>query len=234
MIAAMRFSFRYYFRSNRYVSPLTLYIIAIIFIYGIVPNPVLPSYGFTSTVLFLVSAWLCFTFIDVEEQTQQMISVLHLGNVTKYYMARMLVIGLIGSGLALGTTLYPIAFDRFGVQPTVEQIVVGLVSHLLLSYLGIAIAALFTSKLVRRLDYSILGLFLILSISLGGVGISRSLPDSISFLSWLVPPLYRIMSMLNNDVNFDIYDALIGFIVLIIYTGVLQVIFFKWMKRKLF
>lgn len=234
MTAAMLYALRYYARSYRYVAPLIVYLVVIIFIYGVVPNPVLSSYGFTSTVLFLVMGWLCFTYIDVEDRTQQAITVLHLGSITKFYMAKMAVMTLIGSILALGTTLYPIVFDKFSAQPSAEQFIVGLISHILLSYLGIAISALFTSKLIPKLNYSILGLFLVLSISLAGAGITDLLPDSITFVSWLLPPSYRVMAMLNEDADIDVQEALITFTAVFIYVMALQFIFLRWMKKRLF
>ncbi|MBO9599191.1 MAG: hypothetical protein J7559_15400, partial [Cohnella sp.] len=220
--------------SYRYVAPLIVYMTAIIFIYGVVPNPVLSSYGFTSTVLFLVSAWLCFSYIDVEDRTQQVITVLHLGGVNKYYAAKMAVISIIGTVLALCTTVYPILFDKFSARPTAEQFVVGLASHLLLSYLGIAIAALFTSKLFPKLNYSILVLFLILSVSLAGSGLSDRLPDHFAFVSWLIPPLFRVMGMLNEDADIGSKEALVAFSAVMIYVLALQFVFFRWMRKRLF
>lgn len=234
MMAASSYLFRYYVRSYRYVAPLIVYMTAIIFIYGVVPNPVLSSYGFTSTVLFLVSAWLCFTYIDVEDRTQQALTVLHLGGVTKYYSAKMAVMAIIGTVLALCTTVYPILFDKFSAQPTSGQFIVGIASHVLLSYLGIAIATLFTSKLIRKLNYSILGLFLVLSISMAGSGLSEQLPDRLTFVSWLFPPLYRVMAMLNEDAGIEAQEALVALSAVSIYILVLQFIFFRWMKKRLF
>lgn len=234
MIAAISYLFRYYFRSYRYVAPLMVFVTVVIFIYGIVPNPVLSSFGFTSTALFLASAWLCFAYIDVEDHTQQMITVLHMGSVTKYYAAKLSVMALIGTALAVSTTIYPILFDKFVHQPTATEFVVGLVSHLLLSYLGIAIAALFTSKLIRKLNYSILGLFLMMSLSLAGMGISDRLPDGLSFLTWIIPPLNLILEMLNQDESIEIYEAVVAFSATLIYVSALQLIFFRWMKKRLF
>ena len=234
MRAAFTYLFRYYFRSYRYVAPLIVYMTAIVFIYGVVPNPVLSSYGFTSTVLFLAMAWLCFTYIDVEDRTQQAITALHLGNITKYYAAKMAVIALIGTALALCTTVYPIVFDKFSAPPTAEQFIVGLVSHLLLSYLGISISAMFTSKWFPKLNYSILGLFLVLSISLAGSGITERMPDPFAFVTWLIPPTYRVMAMLNKDADIDAQEALIAFSAVLIYVFALQFIFIRWMKKRLF
>ncbi|WP_027087343.1 hypothetical protein [Cohnella panacarvi] len=234
MMAALSYLFRYYVRSYRYVAPLIVYMTVIIFIYGVVPNPVLSSYGLTSTVLFLVMAWLCFAYIDVEDRTQQTITVLHLGSTTKYYMAKMAVIALIGTILALCTAVYPVVFGKFSAQPTAEQFIVGLVSHVLLSYLGIAISAIFTSKLILKLNYSILGLFLVLSISLAGSGITERLPDQFAFVTWLIPPSYRVMAMLNEDADIDAQEALMTFAAVFVYVMALQIMFLRWMKKRLF
>jgi ABC-type multidrug transport system ATPase subunit len=46
-----------------------------------------------------------------------------------------------------------------------------------------------------------------LTLSLAGMGIANRLPDSLSKVTWLIPPLYRIMDMLNSDVTIKLQDA---------------------------
>jgi hypothetical protein len=234
MIAAMAFSFRYYVRSYRYVAPLLIYGFFVFFIYYVVPNPVMPSYSFTSALLFLISTWLGFGFIDLEDDTQQAISVLHVGSVNKYYLAKMLVLLAIVIGLSAFTTVYPILLDKFVRQPTGIEAFVALMSHVLLAWLGITISFLFTNKLIRALSHAILGLFLVVAFAMSGAGIENALPDLLRVLIWLIPPVFRVMDSLNNYETASFGEVSIALLSTLLYSLIIAWIFLRMMKRKLF
>lgn len=234
MSAAMGYMLRYYWRSYRFVAPLVLYVGTVFFVYSIVPNPVLSSYGFTSTVLCLVSAWLTFTYIDVEDAAQQIVTALHLGGTGKYYAAKLLLLAFIGATLSIGATAYPILFRKFAEEPTVEQSAIGLLSHVLLSVLGIAIGAMFTSKFVRKLNVAILGLLLALALATAGQGLANALPDKLSFVAWLIPPLFRVMEKLNGDTPISLADISGAFAGTLTYAAALFGVFWIGAKKRLF
>jgi hypothetical protein len=234
MTAVMAFALTYYYRSYRYIAPLLVYAISIIFIYNIVPNPVMPSYSLTSTLLFMISIWLGYGYIDVEDEVQQLITALHVRDVSKYYAAKVLVMILIVCALSLLTVLYPAMFGKLIRFPTLSEAVVALLSHFALCFLGIAIAFLFTSKVVKKKSSAIVGLFLFTAISLAGAGIISALPTSLEFIGWLLPPVFRLMKVLNDYESATKMEVIISLTAPLIYGLLLLAIFLKWMKRKLF
>ncbi|QMV41580.1 hypothetical protein [Cohnella cholangitidis] len=232
MRATMGFSLRYYTRSYRYVAPLLIFGLSLYFIYSVVPNPVMPSYSFTATLLFVVSAWLSFSYIDVEDETQQQITVMHIGNLSKYYISKLLVMVIIVSALSIMCVLYPIAFDKFVRQPNAAEIVVSIISHVSLSLLGMSVSLLFTNKLVQKLGYAILGLFMVIALSLAGAGIESALPEAVRPMAWVIPPISHTMEMLNHYEEATYGEITISLLAPLIYSLLLFWVFLVKMKKS--
>lgn len=234
MKALMEYQLKHYIRSHRYFPPLLLYVVSILFIYGIVPNPVMESYSLTSAVLFLFSAWLGFSYIDSEHEIQQMISSNHARNVVKYYLAKLIVGWLLPCFLALLTTIYPVLFDKFDRQPDAAEFMVAISAHLAVSALGFVLSALFTSKWVPKLYMSAGGLLLTMALSLAGQGIERTLPHAWRALAWLLPPAYKTIAMLSGYDEASGAEVALGLLLPLIYALLAAVIFLQMMNRRLF
>ncbi|BBI36045.1 hypothetical protein [Cohnella abietis] len=234
MTETMRFSLKYYFRSHKYIAPLIIYVLSIIFIYSIVPNPVMPSYSLTATLLFVISVWIGHGYIDVEDEVQQLITALHMGSVRKYYLSKIVVLFGVLTVLAIVTVLYPIVFNKFVRAPTLSEGISGCLSHILLSFMGASLAFLFTSKTVKKLSYAVAGLFVVVVLCLAGAGIVKLVPPEIAFLGWLLPPVYRIMDVLNNYETSKSYEMVWSLLATFVYSAVLFVIFIRQMEKRLF
>jgi len=198
MMGILGSAFRDYARSYRYAAPLLVYAILILFIYGIVPNPVMPSYSLTASLLFLVAAWLGFGYVDAEDETQRLVGILHSGGWIKYELARGLLPLIVCAILAAATTAYPILFDKFDRVPDTWEIVSGFVGHAGLAVLGIAISYLFTHRLVPKLGFAISGLFLSATLSFAETGIREALPEQAGGLIRLLPPVFPLIEAFNR------------------------------------
>lgn len=221
---------RYYQRSYRYIAPLTLYLIAVLFLYVVIPNPIMDSYAITSTLLFFISAWFCYGFIDLEDDTQQILTFLHSRNLTLLYALKLMYIWLFTLPITVFTIIYPIVFQKFVHTPTLQQSFLAFICHVVSALLGISLAAWFNQKLFRTSLMSFLGLCLVLSIALGGQGI---IEQTSPYVAWLIPP-YRIILFLLSDAPKT--DALnwIELVSPIIYIAVLISAFLWVMKRNKF
>lgn len=222
---------RYYQRSYRYVAPLTLYLIAIFFLYGVVPNPVMDSYAITSTFLFFISAWFCYGFIDMEDETQQVITFLHARNLTLLYTLKLLYMWLFTLPISIFSIVYPIIFDKFEYTPSFGQAVIAFGCHQIAALLGISIAAWFNQKLFRTSLLSFLGLCTILSISLGGQGI---IEQTTPLLSWIIPPYRIILFLLSDDPLTNSKPNIVEIIYPVIYIALLIVSYLWVMTHRKF
>jgi hypothetical protein len=218
-------------RSYRYTAPLFIYILAVVFVYTIAPNPVMESYAFSSALLFAISAWICFTFIDAEHETQQMITVIHAGSVWQFYMGKIVYIWLFTAIPAIFAVGYPALFHKFVRTASTDEWVVALICHMVLSLLGVSVSVFFTAKLFPKLSTSLLGLFLIVSLSLAGEGISGSLPPYAAPLGWLVPPVRLVIRYLNDYNNATFTQAAAACLIPVLYASLLIVVWIQTMKR---
>ncbi|MBY0207123.1 MULTISPECIES: hypothetical protein [Paenibacillus] len=231
MLHILFYYHRYYQRSYRYVAPLTLYLIAVFFLYGVVPNPVMDSYAITSTFLFFVSAWFCYGFIDIEDETQQIITFLHSRKLTLLYALKLLYIWLFTLPISTFAIIYPIIFDKFDYTPSFQQALIAFSCHQLSALLGISIAVWFNQKLFRTTRLSFFGLCTILSISLGGQGI---IDQTTPIISWIIPPYRIILFILSDDNKTNNVLTPIEIASPVIYITILILSFLLVMKNRKF
>lgn len=195
-MALARYLFVYYMRSYRFLAPTLAFAGGIMFVYSEIPNPVLDSYAQTSMWLFAASAWLAYGYINLEHESQRLVTVLYARSVTYYYAVKLLLLGAIGAALALFATAYPIVFRAFDRTPTAGEALTAWLSHAIAAGLGIACALFFADKRTSEKTTSLLGLIALLGVSLGGQGIANRLPDSAAWVAWIIPPVFRIADTL--------------------------------------
>jgi len=199
MIAIMRLSLAYYLRTHRWVAPLIVYVGAIMFMYSVVPNPVMESYALTSALLFATAAWTGFGYIDAEHPAHQALAALHAGGIRRYYSGKLLaglvLVTILPSLLAV---LYPLAFGKFERAATASEAMTALLAHMAQAGLGFAVAAWFTRKLAARHGNALLGLFLTVAASLAAGSIAEALPDQARGLTWVLPPVGQTMRFLTE------------------------------------
>ena len=66
MTSLISFLHTCFMRSYRYGPPAFVFLIGIIFVYSVGPNPVMASYAFSTIYLFIISAVISYALIDME------------------------------------------------------------------------------------------------------------------------------------------------------------------------
>ncbi len=199
MIAIMQLSAAYYWRTHRWAAPVIVYVGSILFIYSVVPNPVMESYAATSALLFALSVWTGFSYIDAEHPTHQALAALHGGGIRRYYIGRLLTgLSIVSILPSLFAVLYPLAGGKFERAATGLEILAALLWHAALAALGLAVAVWFTNRLIAKHSHALLGLFLALSASLASQSIAQELPRGAAALIWLLPPVRQTMQFLTE------------------------------------
>lgn len=234
MIAAFRYFGKDYLLSYRYFAPLLVYLFSLVFIYSVVPNPVMPSYSFTSSLLFAVSAWLAFGYVDLEHETQQMLTSIHMRSLKNYYFYKMIPIVILIVVLSFIDVIYPIVFDKFNRTPTLSEMVIALLCHIVLSLLGMSAGFLFTKKFFPKWYVALGGLFVFIAISFAGQGITQLLSPSLQFLAWLLPPMFRTMDMLNHYDEFMAIRVAVAIVLPFIYSLIVLGLFLIGTIRRRF
>ncbi|OAB35988.1 hypothetical protein [Paenibacillus glacialis] len=223
---------RNYNRSYRFIPPLFTYLIFIGMFYTYKPNPVMGSFAVTSVLSFIVTAWICYSFMQSESPVQEEITLLHLRNPAKYYIGLLIAIVLMSLILLIVAMAYPIVGDYFDRPVGSEDILVGLLSHLGLSFLGIAIAVFFTGKFVSRPSVSIGGILIVITLSFCQGAISSQLSPSLEWLTWILPPTFHSMNLLMNYERYSGAEIVWLLMVPFIYSFIILTIYIQCMRRK--
>lgn len=231
-LAAIRYFSRDYLLSYRYFAPLTVYLFIVVFVYGVVPNPVMPSYSFTSTALFVVSAWIGLGYIDLEHESQQIITGLRFRRLTSYYGLKLVPLAGLSVLLSVPTVVYPAWGGKFDAVPSAEELWISLICHVGLAVLGGAAGALFTRRWVAQWYMAWGGLVLFVVIALAGSSLVESIPPMLGLIEWLLPPLFRTMEMMNQYEQSTSFDKMIGATMPYMYTILLVLIYIAGMSRK--
>ncbi|MFP3822008.1 ABC transporter permease, partial [Bacillus sp. SIMBA_008] len=58
MFALIRYHFLDYTKSYKYVPPIAMYFVSLLFVYTYKPTPIVPTYLETAIALYLLSAWI--------------------------------------------------------------------------------------------------------------------------------------------------------------------------------
>ncbi|MBB3114368.1 hypothetical protein FHS18_006489 [Paenibacillus phyllosphaerae] len=199
LFSLLHYNHTLYLRSFRYFPPVLLYLVILVWVYTVVPNPVMESYAFSATLLFAITAWLGYGFIDAEHPTQLTVTMLHARSLVRTVIAKLLYLWLFTMPLALFAVLYPALFHKFDRTPAAHELLLATASHLALSLLGIAVSVFFTSRFVPKLSTAVTGLLTVVAVSVAGEGIRHALPEGARFLGWLLPPVHAVYGALNDN-----------------------------------
>jgi len=228
----LRYHHTIWIRSYRFLPPVLVYASAILWVYTTVPNPVMESYAFTSALLFAVSAWLAFGFIDAEPAVQQAVTALHARSLLRAGAAKLLYLFLFNVPLACFAVAYPVVFDKLTRSPSAAEALYALAAHLSLALLGLSAAALFSSRFVPRLSTSFPGLLAVIALSLATEGLRGALPEGIGFAVWLLPPAGLVIRSINGYAQTGSGAALAAALVWASLYGTLLALLYLLLSRR--
>nr|WP_154960093.1 hypothetical protein [Paenibacillus xylanexedens] len=232
MISLLSYLHTCFMRSYRYGPATFVFFMGIIFVYSVVPNPVMASYAFSTTFIFIISVVICYALIDMETTNQESVTVLHSGGLVKLYVAKLLYCWLFTIPLALYAVSFPAIFQKFDRNPSVEELGMALIYHLVSSWLGVALACWFSSKFVRSRVMSFLMLSVLIVITLSVQGIEQVLPDGFTPMIYLLPPLSSTIDVLINYDAQSLFKKLMVIIIPLVYGAITAGLFVLMIHRR--
>ncbi|MDO3409133.1 hypothetical protein QWJ34_05105 [Saccharibacillus sp. CPCC 101409] len=197
MIALLEYLHRCFIRSYRYGAPTFIYLAILLLVYTTGSNPVMDSYAFSSSMLFVTAAAIGCLMIDVEAANQEMATLTHARSLVRLSAAKLLYAWLFASALGLFAVLYPALLGRFDRLPGFEELGIGLLYHIALAGLGVSLAGWFSAKLFESRFYAMLALCAWIALAFGSRGIAGALPDSLDWLTVLLPPVHPALHALT-------------------------------------
>ncbi|SDY60840.1 ABC transporter permease [Bacillus sp. 166amftsu] len=195
MIALIRYNFLDYTKSYKYVPPIAMYIISLLFVYAYTPNPIVTTYLETALMLYLLSAWITITLFHTEDPVQEQITLSHTKSIQALYLSKYVTVLLICSVLSLISVIYPIAFHMFNEKMTVSLFITGFLVHFSLSILGTSITTLFTRNIIQKASTAWLSLSFVLLITIASIRLKKDMPE----LLWFFPPINHFMMLGQHE-----------------------------------
>jgi len=174
------------------------YLGIVVWIYSVVPNPVLESYSSSATLLFAVTGWLTLNLLRTEPAVQGQLTVLHAGSRVRYEAARLLAAFFLTVILGVFALLYPVARGAFQHKPSGFELISGLYGHVSLSLVMILLVW-HLALAPRSYRDLLLSQLLVLAAALAGKGIEEWLPRALRPAAWLIPPVFRVNDALLNQ-----------------------------------
>lgn len=234
MTSLLSFIHTCFIRSYRYGPATFVFVGGIVFIYSVVPNPVMASYAFSSAFLFVVSTTICYALIDIETANQESVTMLHAGSLIKLYMAKLLYSWLFTIPLVLYAVLFPVIFQSFDRNPTVEELCMSFLYHAALSWLAVSLTCWFSSKFIRSRLMSFLMLSLVVVITFCVPAIENLLPERLKQAIVLLPPLDQTSYVLMNYDTASLSMKLSAIGASLVYGIILTILFLLLLhKRKM-
>ncbi|MEI4619538.1 ABC transporter permease [Bacillus pfraonensis] len=201
MLALIRYNFLDYTKSYKYVPPIAMYIVSLLFVYTYKPNPIVATYLETALTLYLLSAWITITLFHTEDSVQEQITLSHTKDIQTLYLGKYVTVLLICVVLSLISVIYPIAFQMFNEKMTLSLFITGFLSHFSLSILGISIAILFTRNIIKKASTAWLSLSFVLLITIASIRLKKDMPE----LLWFFPLINDFMMLGSYEYNLAIH-----------------------------
>lgn len=233
MKEVVKYTLHDFIRSHKYFPPVSTFFVLILVFYAYKPNPIVDSYAITALFLFVVSAWLCMSVLSLDSSVQKQLMILHLRNSYRYYLAKLFAVWLITLLLAVFAFLYPIIFDMFSSSVSFAVGFVSVVNYILSAALGICIASFFSKVMMENTINAYGGLALTVMLSIASLGIENALPESIKYITWIIPPATVTQQPLFQWSTENLSSlSYIPFLWIMIYTGIVMLLFLTIVSRK--
>jgi len=232
LISLLSYLHTCFIRSYRFGPPSFIFLAGIVFIYSVVPNPVMESYSFSVSFLFIISTMLSYAIIDNETMNQEAISIIHTGNIRTLYIAKLLYSWLFTVPFAIVALLYPALTYKFDRAPSITELLMSLLYHLSASWLAVAITCWFCTKFIRSRLTSFLLLTLVVVVAFSAQSINNLLPSAIQYVTILFPPVNAMMDVLYNYENHALGMKWMPIGVTLLYSFASSALFLIILNRK--
>lgn len=228
----IKYTLHDYIRSHKYFPPISTFMILIFVFYTYTPNPIIDSYAVTAVILYIISAWVCLSILQLDPPVQRQLMAIQVRSWNRYYVSVLISAVIISSILSAYALLYPIVFNMFSEPVTLTIGLVSFANYLILGILGVSLASLFSKVILKSAINSFGGLTLTIVLSLAAIGIERVLPSFLKNVLWVIPPATITQTPLLKWDGGYIYDlARFPFIWVIIYSFIIIFLFLQLAKR---
>lgn len=172
-------------RAQRWIAPVVLFLAAVA-IANSDAGPVLTTYADTLTVLLPIGIWLTWSVVNAEDPVQADVSLVTVGSQVRFRLGKLGAAFLVCAGLAVVAIATPVALGAAAASASTvaSDLIEGVVGHLLVAVLAVAVGALTSRTVVGRLAES---LYLAIAITLAEIAVPGA------------PPVRRLLDAFDQD-----------------------------------
>ena len=188
MIAFTQYQFRNYFKSYQFIPPILFFVIWIIIQYLYKGQPILSSYASSSIGLLIISCWLTISIWNLESLNEKYLLFTQLESKLLFLISKWFFISL----------FYPLILNRFSEDITLNQYIIALTLHIVVSIIGMLISTLIHNINFLSYKYTFLFIALIIIVSLSRPSLVQSY-SLLNYILWAVPPIGDLITLFKSD-----------------------------------
>ncbi|MDG0842913.1 MULTISPECIES: hypothetical protein [Staphylococcus] len=228
----LKYQFRNFGRSYKFIPPYVIYITWIMLLYVYKDIPILSSYGISFIVLTFISTWLTVMILQSDTLSEKELHYIQLQSLYKYLIGKFVFSLLLLLPLILFAIGYPVIMNVYDKNIQFFHLFLGVYSHISGCILGISIAFILANTSLSNKKYAwLMGVFILLISLLKEVFITYI--PFLKSISWILPPFSEINEILTYGDNVKMNTTLLfnmGYTYF--YLIVLVLIFFIIIKKS--
>ncbi|GAA0742929.1 hypothetical protein [Clostridium oceanicum] len=235
----LKYHLSLYLKTNKFIMPMVLWMGFMAVSYSVKPQDFVSSALVSMGVLFLIMAWISFSYLEDIDIVSEELILLKSRNKTIYYLSKNVFLIIIGLFMSIIGVAFPIirnALDRFEFfnrSITVGDIFSSLLLHIIFAALGCSLCILFQARCIKNRKIAIEMLILALVVSIIKIAIIQKLP-LIKYVTWVLPPICEILKVLGDKNFFYIGDIVKSIIYGSVYIFAYNTINIHILKKRLF
>ncbi|WP_294343005.1 hypothetical protein [uncultured Clostridium sp.] len=233
MISLIKYNWKIYLRSHKYILPILILIVNMVVTYTVRPIDITGTFMFSSCLLFFVMSWMGYTYFDADKNTSEEILILKAKNYTYYLLSKILMLQFLGLLLSLFSTIIGITFGGFLYPLTIVDIVSILIIHIVFSNIGVVFGMFFQPRIISNTKTSRLLIFLLIIVSIFKEQIIKEVAF-LKFIIWVLPPINMFTEIFLHLHHFSLIKLLVPIITITVYTIFEAIILVTIMKKRLY
>lgn len=235
----IRYQYKQYMMSAKWVMPFIMLLGTLSMMYSMPPVEIVNSFSITGIFLFVIMVWIGKTIQGVEPEVSEQVMILRLKSDRKYYLCHiifMMCICVVVTGISILVPFF--VHIRSGNALLLRRLIwsdfVG--GGLLLfacSFTGGMVGELFHVRVIqnRNVGMGLTFLIALLAVCRNGVIAEYALTK---YILWVVPPISDVVSWFTNESYYNMGEVMRGFVLLLIYGGVMAVMKVELLRRVKF
>ncbi|MBD5530862.1 MAG: hypothetical protein HDQ98_01485 [Lachnospiraceae bacterium] len=235
----IKYQYKQYMISAKWVMPFIVLLGTLSMMYSISPVAIVDSFSMTGIFLFVIMVWIGRTIQGVEPEVSEQVMILRLKSDRKYYLCHIIFMMCICAVVTGISIVVPVLIHiRSGNallsrQFTWSDFVGGGLLMLVCSFVGGMAGELFHIRIMKNRTVGIGVTFFITLLAVCRNGVIAEFA-AMKYILWVIPPISDVVSWFTNKSYFNMGEVMKGFLLLLIYGGVMAVMKVEMLKRVKF